>query len=80
VDQAVLTVGGVPALAADARRYRLECAHGATWAVVLPGRSSAGDSVAVAILITRHAREVGCRCAERLSDLMADPAPSRAVA
>lgn len=69
MDQALLTVSDVPNFEA-ARRYRLDCEHGSSWALVLPGRSGAGDSVALVALGARHGRENGCRCAEASERLL----------
>lgn len=79
MEPAQLTVRDVPTLEAATRRYRLDCSHGSTWALVLPGRSSAADSVALVMLSARHAREVGCRCAETLPTPIADPGWSRVI-
>jgi hypothetical protein len=79
VQQALLTVSDVPTFDA-ARRYRLDCEHGSSWALVLPGRSGAGDSVALVVLGARHGRENGCRCAEAMPRPVADPGWSRLTA
>lgn len=78
MDQVLLTVRDVPKLSPAARRYRVDCAHGSTWAIVLPGRSSAADSVALVMLSARHAREAGCRCADALPEPITDQGLSSA--
>lgn len=66
---ASLVVGEVPAIAPGVRRYRLDCAHGSTSALLLPGRSPVGDLVALEMLALRHRRSTGCGCA----DVMPEP-------
>lgn len=80
MEAAGLTVCDVPTLAEGARRYRLDCSHGTTWALVLPARSSLVDDVAMVMLSARHAREVGCRCAVTLPGPIAEPRWPQAVA
>jgi hypothetical protein len=70
MESASLFVGDVPAVAPGARHYRLECSHGSTWALTLPGRTHAGDALALELLVLRHRRSTGCHCA--------DQAPERA--
>ena len=80
MDQVLLTVRDVPALADDARRYRFDCAHGSTWALVLPARSPRDDSAALVMLGARHAREVGCRCASTMPQPVGEPRWPQATA
>ncbi len=74
---ASLVVGDVPAFASGARRYRLDCAHGSTSVVLLPGRSPIGDVVAVEMLVLRHSRSTGCQCARAMPEPDVSPALAR---
>ena len=64
--RASLVIGDAPAVEPGAKRYRLACPHGSTWAVVLPGRSALGEVVALQMLTMRHDRQNGCRCSHEL--------------
>ena len=72
-----LVVGNVPAIAPDASGYRLDCAHGSTSVLLLPGRSSIGDVVALDLLALRHRRDTGCACANTMPEPVASPALMR---
>jgi hypothetical protein len=74
VESASLVVGDVPAVASGARRYRLDCAHGSTSVLLLPGRSPIGDVVAVEMLVLRHCRTTGCQCASTMPEPVFGPA------
>lgn len=71
---ASLVVGDVPAIAPDARGYRLDCAHGSTSVVMLPGRSPIGEVVALDMLAVRHRRTIGCACADEMPERVVNPA------
>ena len=64
--QASLVIRDAPAVQPGAKRYRIDCAHGSTWAVILPGRSSLGEVVGLQMLTMRHDRQNGCRCSHEL--------------
>ncbi len=51
------------AIEPDVRRFVVECAHGHTAGVVLPGRKPIADIVVLDLLRVRHNRIQGCRCA-----------------
>ncbi|OGN86614.1 MAG: hypothetical protein A2X23_04520 [Chloroflexi bacterium GWC2_73_18] len=61
-----LVVREAPAVGPGSRRYRLDCAHGSTSAVVLPGGSPLGEQIALQMLLLRHDRDNGCRCSREL--------------
>jgi len=45
-----------------AKRFELDCVHGQTSTVFLPGRGPHGYAVLLELLIARHERQHGCRC------------------
>jgi hypothetical protein len=47
---------------APTQQLRLECAHGRTSLVLLPGRGPHGAAVAVELLIAHHVRRHHCAC------------------
>ena len=63
---AELSIGEAPAMGPGAKHYRLECAHGRTSVVLLPGSSALGDLIALQMLVVRHGGENGCRCGSLL--------------
>ncbi len=77
MELASLVVGDAPAIASGARRYRLDCSHGSTSVLLLPGRSPMGEVVALQMLGIRHHRSTGCRCADAPTEPVADPAQTR---
>ena len=65
-----LRVSDVPALGPGFRKMGFSCPHGASSALLLPGRTSVSDLVVLDILLARHYRTQGCACAPRMP---ADP-------
>jgi len=45
-----------------AKRFELDCGHGQTSTVLLPGRGPHGYAAALEMLIVRHERQHGCAC------------------
>lgn len=72
-----LIVGDVPEVASGARRYRLDCAHGSTSVLLLPGRSPVGEAVAVDMLVLRHGRSTSCECADAMAGPVFSPVPTQ---
>ena len=52
-----------PGLGTSVRRYRVACAHGASWAVLVPGQKALADLVVFDLLLVRHHRTQRCQCA-----------------
>lgn len=44
------------------RRYSIECDHGASSALLLPGERPLADLVVLDMLLVGHHRRQGCRC------------------
>jgi len=63
---ATLTIGRAEGVAPDARRYVVDCPHGTTEALVLPGRDTPPAAVVVRYLLESHDQAEGCRCTRRL--------------
>jgi hypothetical protein len=51
-----------PALGPSARRYSVACAHGASSAVLLPGRKPLADLVVLDLMLAGHQRRQRCQC------------------
>jgi len=51
-----------PALGPSVRRYSIACAHGASSAVVLPGRKPLADLVVLDLMLAGHHRRQRCQC------------------
>lgn len=52
----------VPALGPSVRRYSIACDHGASSAVLLPGRKPLADLIVLDLLLAGHHRRQGCTC------------------
>lgn len=59
---ATFSIANVERLPAPAQQLRLECAHGRTALVLLPGRGPHGAAVAMELLIADHVRRHHCAC------------------
>jgi hypothetical protein len=57
-----LEVRAEPALGPDVRRYRVACAHGASSAVLIPGRERLVDLAVLDLLLAGHHRRQRCQC------------------
>ncbi len=62
MEQSAFTVRDVPTIGPGVRRFVLECLHGRTAGLVLPGRKPVADLIVLDLLRVRHNREQGCRC------------------
>jgi hypothetical protein len=51
-----------PALGPGVRRYSIACAHGASSAVVLPGRKPLADLVVLDLMLASHRVRQRCQC------------------
>lgn len=74
MSQAQFVVRDAPALGPEGKRYALECPHGSTSAVLLPGRSALSNPVVLDLLVARHDRAYECRCSRALGPRMTHPA------
>lgn len=63
---ATLTIDRRSTLAPDARRYVVDCPHGTTESVVLPGREPVPAAAIVRALLASHDRAEGCGCTRGL--------------
>ena len=52
----------VPALGPSVRRYSIACDHGASSAVLLPGRKPLADLIVLDLLLVGHRRRQRCAC------------------
>lgn len=52
----------VPALGPSVRRYSIACDHGASSAVLLPGRRPLADLIVLDLLLAGHHRRQRCQC------------------
>lgn len=77
MDQADFLVRDDPRIGPGAKRILLECAHGRTSAVVLPGRKPLADLVVLDLLKIRHDRRQGCDCT---AVIRPKPSDARALA
>jgi hypothetical protein len=64
--RATLSIARAPGVDPDARRYVVDCPHGTTEGVVLPGRKVVPAASIVRALLASHDREEGCTCTRRL--------------
>lgn len=51
-----------PDLGPSVRRYRIACLHGASSAVLLPGRKPLADLAVLDVLLAGHHRKLSCAC------------------
>ena len=51
-----------PALGPSVRRYSIACAHGASSALLLPGRKPLADLVVLDLMLAGHHRRQRCEC------------------
>lgn len=58
----VFRVREEPDLGPDARHYRIACAHGASSAVLMPGRKPLADLAVFDVLLAGHHRKLSCEC------------------
>lgn len=58
-----------PALGPSVRHYRIACAHGASSAVLLPGRKPFADLAVLDLLLVGHHRKQHCQCVPALPAL-----------
>jgi hypothetical protein len=63
---ATLSIGRAPEVAVDARVYVVDCPHGTTEGLVLPGRAGLPAALIVRSLLRSHDAHEGCRCTRRL--------------
>jgi hypothetical protein len=63
---ATLKITARPDLAAGARAFTVDCPHGTTRALLLPGATVLLDDQIVRGLLARHDTEEHCRCTRRL--------------
>jgi hypothetical protein len=63
---ATLTIAPRPDLGAGARSFEIDCKHGTTRALLLPGELVLLDDQLVRGLLARHDAEEGCGCTRRL--------------
>jgi hypothetical protein len=61
-----------PALGPNVRRYSIACAHGASSAVLLPGRKPVTDVVVLDLMLAGHHRRQRCQCLPAIPALTAD--------
>jgi hypothetical protein len=61
-----------PALGPNVRRYSIACAHGASSAVLLPGRKPVTDVVVLDLMLAGHHRRKRCQCRPAIPALTAD--------
>ena len=73
--QADFLVRDDPRIGPGAKRILLECAHGRTSAVVLPGRKPLADLVVLDLLRIRHDRQQGCDCTSVIRPKTSDARP-----
>jgi len=66
VDQAEFVVRDHPVLGPGVRQVKLECSHGRTFAVLLPGSKPISDQVVLDLLGVRHQRGNACHCTTAL--------------
>lgn len=52
----------VPALGPSVRRYSMACDHGASSAVLLPGRKPLADLIVLDLMLAGHHRRQRCQC------------------
>ena len=62
MDRAEFVVRGLPALGPGAKRIQLECSHGRTFGLLVPGRKPITDQVVLDLLRVRHDRDNKCHC------------------
>ncbi len=53
----------VPQLGPHVRRYSIACPHGASSAVLLPGRKPLADLIVLDLMLVGHHRRQRCQCA-----------------
>lgn len=61
-----------PALGPNVRSYSIACAHGASSAVLLPGRKPLGDRAVLDVMLAGHHRRQHCRCVPAMPALTAE--------
>jgi len=71
---ATFSIVAAERLPTPAQQLRLECVHGRTSLVLLPGRGPHGAAVAVELLIADHVRRHRCACPDTVRPLIAPPA------
>ena len=58
-----------PALGPNVRRYRIACTHGASSAVVLPGRKPLADLAVLDLMLAGHHSRQRCQCVPAMPEL-----------
>jgi hypothetical protein len=64
--------GDEPSLGPNVRRYSIACAHGASSAVVLPGRKPLADLVVLDLMLAGHHRRQRCHCVPAMPAVTAE--------
>jgi len=63
---ATLTVRPAPEAGPGARCFELDCPHGTTQALLIPGQAVPTDGALIRYLIERHHRQERCACTHNL--------------
>ena len=61
-----------PGLGPNVRRYSIACGHGASSAVLLPGREPLADLVVLDLMLAGHHRRQRCQCVPSIPALTTD--------